>query len=185
MPFAVGWPGEVARLCDIPEADLEQALRPGEVMILVDDLLPGSLSADGLSFVPYVPGLADRKAERWEEAKRVRRKRMTGGIDVPGVGRIDTRDDPMKPSQQKIEQAAGEAIRAFVRGLPFAKVWTLADDSPATLDAEQMMAIGDAVVAHVQACQDAGTAIRALIDAAEDEAALADIDITAGYPALP
>lgn len=187
MPtYAIGQPGGPSRICEFNNPrSLELNIKAGEVAIEIAAFAEGRIADDGASFIEHLPDLAERKAERWTEAKRVRRKRMTGGIAFAGVGLIDTRDDAMKPSQLRIEQAAGEATRAFVRGLPYSKLLTLADNSTAEVDAEVMMAIGDAVTAHLQACQDACSAIRLLIDAAEDQAALDAINITAGYPALP
>lgn len=185
--MAIGLPGGEARICEFNNmADLPQKIRPGEVAVECRTGAVGRISADGTCFVDHVPDLAEIQRDRWQEAKRVRRKRMTSGVMVEGIGVFDTRDDPMKNSQQRIEQGAGEALRAFVRGLPFAKEFTLADDSRVVLTAEQMMAVGDAVVANNQACQEAGNAIRDRIYALGiDAAGVAAVDITEGYPALP
>jgi hypothetical protein len=58
----------------------------------------------------------------------------------------------------------------------------MADNSVEPHDGPALIAMDDAVAAFAQACRDAGTAIRAAIDAAPDAAALAAVDITAGYP---
>lgn len=188
--MAIGKPGEHARICEFSSmADLPQKIRPGEVAVPATVGAKGKIADDGSCFVDHVASLAEVQRDRWQEAKAFRRKRMTGGVavDIDGVARVfDTRDDTLKPSQRLIEQAAGEALRAIVRGLPFSKEFTLADNTRLTLDAEQMMAVGDAVVANNQACQDAGNAIRDQIYAPGiDEAGVAAVDITAGYPPLP
>ncbi|ABQ68534.1 hypothetical protein Swit_2175 [Rhizorhabdus wittichii RW1] len=188
LGYVLGRPGEAVRTyCEETVALLPHWLREGEVAVRLDraDLRPGTISADGSSFIPDDTALEELRSARWSEAKDIRFMRMTGGCLVPGVGVVDTRNDPVSNSQLFVAGAALSATRAQMTGEPWSKEWTLADNSVVTLDAAQMIAIGDAVEAHLQACQDAGTAIRALIDAAEDEAALAAIDITAGYPPLP
>jgi hypothetical protein len=75
------------------------------------------------------------------------------------------------------------ALIAMVMGAPVAPIdWTMEDNSIVAHDAPALIAMGMAVVAYLDVCQQAGTAIREAIDAAEDQAALDAIDITAGYP---
>nr|WP_047168903.1 DUF4376 domain-containing protein [Sphingomonas sp. Y57] len=184
--YAIGIPGGEARICEFPVADdLAAKVRPGEVAVEIDGWAEGRLSEDGTAFILHVPGLDELKAARREEAKRVRRKRIGQGITVAGIGAIQTDSGPGRDSLAAIERYASLASRHLDDDPAWSIDWTLADDSEATLDAAQMMAIGDAASAHEQACRAAANAIFTLIDAAEDEAALAAIDITAGYPPLP
>ncbi|WP_347269850.1 DUF4376 domain-containing protein [Rhizorhabdus histidinilytica] len=189
LGYVLGRPGERTRIyCEETAALLPHWLREGEVAVRCDraDLKPGMISADGLSFIPDETTIAELRAARWRQAKDIRFMRMTGGCLVPGIGLVDTRNDPISNSQLFVAGAALSASRALAidPDTDWSKDWTLADNSVVTLSAAQMIALGDAVEAHLQACQDAGTAIRALIDAADDEAALAAIDITAGYPPI-
>lgn len=185
MMYAIGMPGEINPRFrgSTDPADIPLMMQPGEVAVPWDTPQPGAISADGASFVPAVPCLAECKAVRWEAAKNVRYSMTHGGCDVPGIGRVDTKVMPQKNSPALISAAALSALRAKLAGEPWSRTWTLADQSAAVVDADAMLAIGAAVDAHIEACHAAGAAIRALIDAAEDEAALAAIDITAGYPA--
>lgn len=180
--YAIGYPGGEARICEFPDPDdLEAKVRPGEVAVEIERFFAGRLSEDGTAYLPHVPDLAERKTERWVAAKAVRRKRIGQGVLIDDVGLVQTDAGPGRDSLAAIERLAGRALRN-----PDASILlTLADNSSATLSAAAMLAVADAVAAHEQACRDAADAIRALIEAAEDEAALDAIDITAGYPALP
>ena len=117
------------------------------------------------------------RAIRWTEAKAHRDHVSTSGCITP-LGRVDTDAD----SQRKIVGAATAALIARTVGQPFTVNWTMQDNSVVPHDADQMIAMGMAVVAFLGACQDAGTAVRAGFLAAQDNAALAAVDITAGYP---
>ena len=125
----------------------------------------------------WAPRLDVLRAARWAEAKAVREAKATGGCETP-LGRVDT--DP--ESQRKINGAVTGALVAQAAGQPFAVAWTMADNSVVDHDAAAMIAMGMAVLAHIDACQVAGTAIRGAIDAAADADAIAAINIEEGYP---
>lgn len=180
MMYAIGMPGGEARITECAPDRLAQKLRAGEVAIEIDAFSAGHIAADGGSFVPHVPGLAELKAERRAEAKRIRRKRIGQGVIVAGIGRVQTDSGPGRDSLAAIERLAARAARSGA-----VAQLKLADNSVAELSAEQMCAVADIVGDHEQACRDAGDAILSLIEAAGDEATLAAIDLTAGYPALP
>jgi hypothetical protein len=61
--------------------------------------------------------------------------------------------------------------------------WVAADNSHVAMDAAAMYAFGRAVGSHVSACVLRLRAIKDAIAGAADQAALAAIDVTAGYPA--
>ena len=155
-------------------------MRLGEVAIEIDGFAPGRISLDGSAFEPHVADLAELKAARREEAKRVRRKRIGQGVMAAGIGMVQTDAGPGRDSMAAIERLASRAVRQPA-GLFRLK---LADNSFAEITSAQMIEIADLVGAHEQACRDACDAILALIEAA-GEAELDAIDITAGYPALP
>lgn len=184
--YAIGLPGGEARICEFPVADdLAAKVRPGEVAVEIDGWAEGRLSEDGTAFILHVPGLDELKGALREEAKRVRRKRIGQGITVAGIGAIQTDSGPGRDSLAAIERYASLAARHLDDDPPWSIDWTPVDNIEVALSAAQMVAVGDAAAAHEQACRTAANAIFALIDAAEDEAALAAIDITAGYPPLP
>lgn len=137
----------------------------------------GGICRDGAIVYPDRT-LPERREARWIEARAFRNARQEGGCATP-LGRVNTDAD----SQRKIAGAALAAMVAASAGQPLPIQWTMEDNRVVTHDGPAMLAMGMAVTAHLAACQDAGTAIRELIEAAEDQAALDAIDITAGYPA--
>lgn len=121
--------------------------------------------------------LAKARADRWAAAKAYRDARQVGGCTTQW-GRVQTDD----ASQGRIGNAAlGASIRKAA-GQPFSINWTMADNTVAILDADGTIGLGFAVLSFVAACQDAGTAIRASIDAATTPDAVAAVDVAAGYP---
>jgi hypothetical protein len=64
----------------------------------------------------------------------------------------------------------------------FTTKWVGADGTRTTLNAATIIAISDAVLAHVDACFDRFDALAAQIEVAADPTALAAIDIEAGWP---
>lgn len=60
--------------------------------------------------------------------------------------------------------------------------WKMADGEFVTLDAAAMVALATAMRAHVQACFDNEATLRAQIEAAPNDAAVAAIDILTGWP---
>jgi len=120
----------------------------------------------------------EAKATLWNAAKSHREQRENGGVTIPGVGTVQS--DAI--SRGYINGAVLMAQIALTQSQPYAINWTLADNSVVTLDALGMIAVGVAAGQHVAACHAAAQAIRASIDAAEDHAALAVIDVEAGYP---
>ncbi|MEH3107159.1 MAG: DUF4376 domain-containing protein [Sphingomonas fennica] len=123
--------------------------------------------------------LIEAKASRWRAAKAIREMKMAGGCETP-LGRADTDAD----SQRKVNGAVTAALVARVAGVPFQPMaWTMQDNRVVLHDTDALVALGLAIGGHVDACQQAGTAIRAAIEAAETVEAVAAVDITAGYPA--
>lgn len=186
LGYVAGVPGEPVRWIETLPADLDASLLPGEVAARCDrtQLCPGTLT-DAAIFVPATATIGQLRAALWAKAKSQRYMAMMGGCDVPGIGRVQTDTTPQRDSQARIAMEAGRAARAIAAGLSWSIDFTMADNSVRPTTAADMIAIDDAVAAHVQACRAAGEAIRTLIEAAEDEAALAAIDITAGYPPIP
>ncbi len=101
----------------------------------------------------------------------------TGGLQLPGGMHIDTgRND-----QNAITRIIANAEEAGIEAVNFkaASGWI-------TMTLPQVREIACAVARHVQACYDRERALHDAIDAAcEDPAALALIDVSAGWPAAP
>ncbi|UAK24175.1 DUF4376 domain-containing protein [Sphingomonas nostoxanthinifaciens] len=127
--------------------------------------------------LPAAVALDVARVAAWADALAYRNARQTGGCLTP-LGRVDTDAD----SQRKISGAALAALIAKSAGQAFSIDWTMADNSVVTHDAAAMIAMGMAVTQYLDACQKAGTAKREQIEAAADEAVLASIDVTTGYP---
>lgn len=142
-----------------------------------DDVAPG-WTYDGEDFAVAVIPLDDLKAGLWAEAKALRDAAIDAGVDVPGIGRFDS--DPA--SRGNINGAVTMALVAASAGQPFAIGWKLADNTVTTLSGPQMIAVGVAVGQHVAACHAVAQALGIAIQAADDHAALAAIDIGAGWP---
>lgn len=183
--MAIGHPGEPARICEFNDmAHLPAKMQPGEVAVEVVSGAEGRISEDGTYFVYHVPDLTELKAARRDQAKRVRRKRIGQGVVLPGFGLVQTDSGPVRDSLGAIARAAARAVR-HLDDEGWSIEWTLADNSEVSLSAAQMVALGDLADDHEQACRAAARVILSAIDTAADEAALAGIDITAGYPAQP
>lgn len=122
---------------------------------------------------PAIP-LPDRKAAMLDELADIRWRHETGGIVVGG--------SPIKTdgeSQRKLTSAYVQAEKdsGFV-----IDNWKIAPGVFVPLNAATIIAIGDAVTAHVQACFDHEGAVTTAILAAEDHDALDMIDMGAGWP---
>lgn len=122
--------------------------------------------------------IARAQEVRWADAKAYRDQVMAAGCVTPS-GRVDTNAD----SQARISSFATSAMVAQSTGAAFSIAFTLQDNSTATLDAAEMLAVLSAMTSFLNACQAAGTAIRVQIDGAVSITALDAIDITSGYPA--
>jgi hypothetical protein len=129
------------------------------------------------SLMAAAPQLELARTERWAAAKVYRDARMQAGCPT-AKGVVDTNED----SQRKINGAATAALIAKVGGADWSIEWTMADNSVVPHDADEMIALGVSVAAHIAACQNAGTAVRTAIEAADTPQAVDQIDITAGYP---
>lgn len=101
----------------------------------------------------------------------------TGGITLPDGTKVDT---DRESSQQKIKAAFDEAMKDenYV-----VNNWKVRKGVFVTLTNAQLRLIGQAVLAHIQACFDKEAALSAQILAAPDYATLMAIKINKGWPA--
>lgn len=113
----------------------------------------------------------------WNTARDQRDIHIDGGAMTPS-GAVDS--DSM--ARSNISGATIAALIAKMAGAPYAITWTMLDNSIATLDADGMIAMGLAVLSHVNACHDRARVLRAEIESAADMAELLAIDVTAGWP---
>lgn len=114
----------------IPEvADVEAAL------IVAGLFAGGSLLADESG------GLDARRNRQWALIKQQREQREYGGFTWDG-SRFDSNPDARA-------RIAGAVMEAQATGASFSRTWRLADDTLRVLDAQQMLAVGIALGAHV------------------------------------
>ncbi|WP_378952061.1 DUF4376 domain-containing protein [Mesorhizobium sp. ANAO-SY3R2] len=154
-----GSPNEL--LPNYPEGTSVVPLRPSSLHVL----------QDGEWVLQAVP-LTERKAARLTSLAEKRWQVETGGIVVGG-----TRIATDIASQNRIGNAYAGAQRFPDRPIDFNGV-----DGWVTLDPASMIAIGDAVYLHVQACFSRHKALALQINGAADQAALDAIDIEADWP---
>lgn len=102
--------------------------------------------------------LADLKAEKWAVIKAARDAAEFGGFTWDG----STFDSDLI-SQSRIQ---GATQLAGLAPMTFSLDWTLADNSVRTLNALQMIAVGEALGGHVATQHAIGRGLRAAIEAA-------------------
>jgi hypothetical protein len=124
------------------------------------------------------PSLDRRKQAAWDAVKaQAARQELCGAPTPKGRVQIDAR------SQDIIGNLALAATRAQMADAAWSIVYTMADNNNIEHDAGEMIALAEAAMARAAAIHAQEQALRAAIEAAEDEAALEAIDITEGWPA--
>jgi hypothetical protein len=107
------------------------------------------------------------RADQWSAIKAARSAAVAGGFGWNGMS---FQSDPT--SQGQIQGAVQLAVLAAQAGQPFTINWTLTDNTVATLSGADMIQVGLAMGAFVQAQYDKGVALRNQIDAATDAEAV-------------
>lgn len=143
---------------------------------------PSSLHTwDGSGWVLDVAAAAsylqDRRTTRLAAINTERDRREEAGF--PYRGQIL---DSTPRSVQRITAAALAAQAALAAGQSFSLEWTCADNSTLTLDAGGVSGMPVALAQHAAALHAHARSLKAAVDAANSEAALATIDIQAGWP---
>lgn len=144
---------------------------------------PGLLRAEDGSFFQKpapVPSVASALAARLDELAALRWQKEEAGTTAGGAP-IPT---------DRITQAKLTAVYVRASSDPDYEVhWKSGPGEFVTLDATQIIAIGDAVTAHVQACFDREMELSAELVSASNagnadakRAAIAAVDISAGWP---
>jgi hypothetical protein len=118
------------------------------------------------------------KIRQWAAVKAARDEALHGSFTIDGLGTFDATRD----SQLLIIGSVVLAQLAIAGGKPFHVDWTLADNSVISLDAMQMIAVGVALGAHIEAAFSAARASRAQI---EGESVESDITEASEPIALP
>ena len=118
-----------------------------------------------------VDDIETARARKWADIKAERDRLECGGFDMPGIGRFDSDAD----SRARIVGAVTAAKIAQDAGQPYTIAWTLADNSTADLDAAGIIAVGFALLAHIDAIHQRSRALREQIDAAQDSQVISAI----------
>lgn len=116
---------------------------------------------DGVQWVDQ-RSLADARTARWEAVKLERSQRLGGTFTA--LGHIFQIDLIMVPASSL------SAMQAQLSAAPWEKQWTLADDSRVTLDAADMIAVGQAMDVAVDTIWNTSQDMRDAIEAAESVA---------------
>lgn len=136
---------------------------------------------EGGTFVADVAAddLGTARAVKWAEIKAIRDQLECGGFDLAGVGRFDSDAE----SRARIVGASMAAKIARDAGQPYAINWTLADNTTVELDADAVINVGFALLAHVDGIHQRSRALYAQIQSAEDAQAVAAINWAGPAPA--
>lgn len=126
---------------------------------------------DGAWTVP----LAVLQERAWERVKAIRDAQVNAPTPF-GVAQCDI------ASAVKINGIATMATIAKSAGAAFSEVFTMADNSEVTLDADQAIAFGVAVGDYISAVYSRGRDLRVAINGAATAEALAAIDLESGWP---
>ncbi len=160
------WVDEAARLAGGPPvASLHVAApvpaistRAGLVDGLTAALLADPMYAGG-TVVPDASGtLADAQARQWAAIKAERDRRLHGTFECL--------DHTFDVDCVNVAGAALDALIAKLNNQDVAQLWVLADNTAATFDADQMIAIGRACKSYVGELWAISQALRAQIEAA-------------------
>lgn len=126
----------------------------------------------------HAPSLEQIKDRQLATINAARDRREEAGF--PYRGKVL---DSTPRSVQRITAAALAAQAILASGKSYSVDWTCADNSTLTLDAAGIIGMPVALAQHAAALHDHARSLKAAVDAADSEAALAAIDIQAGWPA--
>lgn len=130
-----------------------------------------------IALTPPSPTLAESKASLLAAITVERDRREEAGF--PYMDRVL---DSTPISVQRITAAALGAQAALAANEDFTVDWTCADNSVLTLDARTMMAMPLALSQYSATLHAHARSLKAAVEVATDKAALAAIDIQAGWP---
>ena len=145
-----------------------------ETMVFVDLFLDEAERLDAPPPPPPPVPLADQKTARIAIVKRLRDLKETQGFSY--LGKVIDSDE------RSVQRITGAALAAQVIGAGFAIDWTCADNSTLALDQSAMLGMPAALALRANALHTHARSLKATIDAATDEVALAAVDIENGWP---
>jgi len=121
-----------------------------------------------------VPTLDEQKAAKLAALAYKRWQVATGGITVESLS---------VPTDDTTQLKATAAYVKATKDSDFSiSSWKLPDGTFMALDNATIIAIGDAITDHIEACFDNEATLTTAINAAADQTALNAVDITSGWP---
>ncbi|WP_291585750.1 DUF4376 domain-containing protein [Comamonas sp. UBA7528] len=148
-----------------PAGSLERALAAQEEGLFAGGVYAADPAADDIDTA---------KARKWAQIKAERDALESGGFDMSGLGRFDSNAE----SRARIVGAAMAAKIAQDAGQPYSIRWTLADNATVDLGAEDMIAVGFALLAHTDGIHQRSRQIYAQIQTAQTAEEVAGISWT-------
>lgn len=113
----------------------------------------------------------------WEQVRKLRNAAIDAGAPTP-FGLVDSDEQ----ARANVSGAALGALIAKSAGASYSVTWTMLDNSTVDLDADDMIGLGLAILAHVNGCHERARELRTEIEAAADMAELLAIDVAVGWP---
>lgn len=161
----------------MPLEDFSASTYPGNV---IEFLTAAGGALEGGELVTDADTDLDRAQKTaFVRIAKLREDHIAAGFSVEGVGTFES-------DALSIRNITGKAQRASVaitrNEEGWATPWKLADNSMAELDASGMIAVGEALDAHITACYARSWVLKAQIGAAEDTAAVEAIVLDTDWP---
>jgi hypothetical protein len=131
----------------------------------------------GAALIAEMEELDKLKATTKVSINTLRDKTIAMGCDTPS-GRVDTDE----VSLRNIMATYQSAVLAKLTTSPFSVEWRIADNSSVVLDADQMIAVGNAVLSRTQACYENSWSLKAEVEAATTVEEVTLVLIGSGWP---
>lgn len=131
----------------------------GIITAIYNDLTAVDTFAGGTILPTSTTPLDIPRTYKWNELKLERSRREYSGFTWDG-STFDS--DPQ--SQSRVQGGVQLAIMAQQANQPFSINWTLKDNSVRTLSGQDMIGVGQALAAHIQALHETSRALRQQLD---------------------
>lgn len=157
----------------LPDEFIERHDLAGKTVIDVPDDFVWSGKTVDWPTLTIVVDIEGARAARWAEVKAKREAVQNGGCDTP-AGRVQSDPDS--------RGLINGAVTMAMIDPDFLLDFTLANNATVALDGPAMIAVGQAVGSFVATAHAVAVTKRAAIDAATTLAAVAEVDLEAGWP---
>jgi hypothetical protein len=126
-----------------------------EIRIKDDGTIESTIVQAPEGYFYSIPTIDSLKAKKWEEIKSARNSSEVSGFSWDG-----SVFDSDQISQAKIQGAALAALISIYTGKIFSIDWTLADNTVRSLSATEMIAVGEAMLTHINSVHERGRLLR-------------------------